>query len=102
VGRARRQELRPLALRFLAEPGPQIRASSLGTGASLCEHTESRGSETVPRPRSSVSEQNKQVVRRVLDELFDKGDLDATDQLIHPDFVNHEAPPDNPHGGPKA
>jgi ketosteroid isomerase-like protein len=45
-----------------------------------------------------VSEQNKQVVRRVLDELFDKGDLDATDELIHPDFVNHEAPPDNPQG----
>jgi hypothetical protein len=45
-----------------------------------------------------VSEQNKQVVRRVLDELFDKADLDAADELIHPDFVNHEAPPDNPQG----
>jgi predicted ester cyclase len=45
-----------------------------------------------------VSEQNKQVVRRVLDELFDKGDLDAADELIHPDFVNHEAPPNNPQG----
>jgi predicted ester cyclase len=45
-----------------------------------------------------VSEQNKQVVRRVLDELFDKGDLDAADELIHPDFVNHEAPADNPQG----
>jgi predicted ester cyclase len=50
-----------------------------------------------------MSEQNKQVTRRVLEELFDKGNLDVTEELIHPDFVNHEAPPDNPQGseGPK-
>jgi predicted ester cyclase len=45
-----------------------------------------------------VSEKNKQIARRVLEELFEKGNLDAADELIHPDFVNHEAPPDNPHG----
>jgi predicted ester cyclase len=43
-------------------------------------------------------EQNKQISRRVLEELFDKGNLDAAEELIHPDFVNHEAPPDNPQG----
>ena len=41
----------------------------------------------------TVSEQNKQAVRRILDEMFFKGDLDVADELIHPDFVNHEAPP---------
>jgi SnoaL-like polyketide cyclase len=45
-----------------------------------------------------MSEQNKRITRRVLDELFDKGNLDAADELIHPGFVNHEVPPDNPQG----
>jgi predicted ester cyclase len=45
-----------------------------------------------------MSEENKRVARRVLVELFKKGNLEATDELIHPDFVNHEAPPDNPQG----
>ena len=45
-----------------------------------------------------TSEQNKQVTRRVLEELFEKGNLEAAEELIHPEFVNHEAPPDNPQG----
>jgi predicted ester cyclase len=45
-----------------------------------------------------MSEANKRIARRVLDELFDRGNLDAADELIHPDFVNHEAPPNNPQG----
>ena len=45
-----------------------------------------------------MSEENKRITRRVLDELFDSGKLDAADELIHPGFVNHEAPPDNPQG----
>jgi hypothetical protein len=43
-----------------------------------------------------MSEENKLITRRVLEELFDKGNLDAADELIHPELVNHEAPPDNP------
>jgi predicted ester cyclase len=45
-----------------------------------------------------MSEPNKQVTRRLLDELFTKGNFDATDELVHPDFVNHEAPPGAPQG----
>jgi predicted ester cyclase len=45
-----------------------------------------------------TEDDNTRVTRRLLDELFDKGNLDAADELIHPDFVNHEAPPDNPQG----
>src|SRR5688572_16262893 len=41
---------------------------------------------------------NKQTVRRVLDEMFAKGNLDVADELIHPGFVNHEAPPGSPQG----
>jgi predicted ester cyclase len=45
-----------------------------------------------------VSEENKRIARQVLEQLLDKGNLDAADELIDPDFVNHEAPPDNPQG----
>jgi predicted ester cyclase len=45
-----------------------------------------------------MSEQNKRIARQVLEELFEKENLRATDELIHPDFVNHEAPPGNPQG----
>jgi predicted ester cyclase len=45
-----------------------------------------------------MSEENKATTRRVLEELFEKGSFDAIDELVHPDFINHEAPPDNPQG----
>jgi hypothetical protein len=45
-----------------------------------------------------MSEQNKRIARRVLENISEKGNLDAADELIHPDFVNHEAPPGNPQG----
>jgi predicted ester cyclase len=45
-----------------------------------------------------MSEENKRVARRVLEELFEKGNLGEANKLIHPEFVNHEAPPDNPQG----
>jgi predicted ester cyclase len=44
------------------------------------------------------SADNKRITRRVLEELFEQGNLDAADELIHPNFINHEAPPDNPQG----
>jgi len=44
------------------------------------------------------AEENKRITRRVLEDLFEKGNLGAADELIHPDFVNHEAPPGNPQG----
>lgn len=44
------------------------------------------------------SEEIKRIAPRVLEELFENGNLDAADELIHPDFVNHEAPPGNPQG----
>ena len=45
-----------------------------------------------------MSEQNKQLTQRVLKEIFEKGRLEAADELVHPEFVNHEAPPDSPQG----
>ena len=44
------------------------------------------------------SRENKRLARRVLEELFERGNLDPVDELIHPELVNHEAPPDNAQG----
>jgi predicted ester cyclase len=47
---------------------------------------------------TSTIEENKQTARRLLEELFEKGNLDATEELVHQEFVNHEAPPGHPQG----
>lgn len=45
-------------------------------------------------------ENNKRLVRRALEEVYTNGDLELADELVHPDFVDHEpAHPDVP-GGP--
>jgi predicted ester cyclase len=45
-----------------------------------------------------MTAENTLVTRRVLNELFEEGNLAAADGLVHPDFVNHEAPPGSPQG----
>ncbi len=46
-----------------------------------------------------VSNHNKRLVRRALEEIYTKGDLELADELIHPDFVDHEpAHPEQPTG----
>jgi predicted ester cyclase len=41
---------------------------------------------------------NTPVTRAVLEELFEKGNLDAAESLVDTRFVNHEAPPGSPQG----
>jgi SnoaL-like polyketide cyclase len=45
-----------------------------------------------------MPDENKRLARCVLEEMFERGNLDAADELVHPDFVNHEAPSSNPQG----
>ena len=45
-----------------------------------------------------MSEQNKRLVRRALNEVFAGGNLAVVDEIFHPDFVNHEAGPRTPPG----
>jgi predicted ester cyclase len=46
-----------------------------------------------------VADDDKRLVRRALDELYAKGDLELVDELIHPDFQDHDpAHPDQPTG----
>lgn len=45
-----------------------------------------------------MSDHNKRSVRRVLDEVFARGNLAVINELFHPKFVNHEAGPRTPPG----
>ena len=37
-----------------------------------------------------AAEDNKAVVRRVIEEMFNQGNLDTADELIAPDYVDHD------------
>ncbi|MDX1522801.1 MAG: ester cyclase [Anaerolineae bacterium] len=45
-----------------------------------------------------MSDENKAVVRRFFQEVFDNGNLEAIDQLMAADVVDHELPPGLPPG----
>src|SRR3712207_4330802 len=46
-----------------------------------------------------ASEDNKRLVRRALGEIFTKGDIELANELVHPDFADHEpAHPEQPTG----
>ena len=48
---------------------------------------------------TSQETRNKQLVDAFIQELFTKGDLDAVDRYLHPDYVDHDPPvPDAPTG----
>jgi steroid delta-isomerase-like uncharacterized protein len=45
------------------------------------------------------AEENKVLARRVLEEMFNKGNLDVADELLAPDYVDHDpAMPEDIHG----
>jgi predicted ester cyclase len=41
----------------------------------------------------SVEENNKALVRRFLDEVYNRGNLDKADELLAPEYVDHTVPP---------
>ncbi len=45
------------------------------------------------REDSSNIEANKNVYRRMVEEVVNKGNFDVVDELFHPDYVDHVAPP---------
>lgn len=42
-----------------------------------------------------MSEANKVLVRRFMEEIFNKGNLAVADEIVAADYVNHAAPPEN-------
>ena len=45
-----------------------------------------------------MSEENKAIIRRFIEEVLDKRNLDVTDKYVASDFVDHGAPPGTPPG----
>ena len=41
-------------------------------------------------------EENKAILRRFYDEVFNKRNLALADEMIGSEFINHAAPPDTP------
>jgi predicted ester cyclase len=51
---------------------------------------------------AATPEENKLLVRRALEEIYAQGNLGLADELVHPDFQDHEpAHPEHP-GGPES
>jgi steroid delta-isomerase-like uncharacterized protein len=46
----------------------------------------------------SLAENNKAVVRRLIGEVYNEDDLDAVDELVAPDILNHPAVAEHQHG----
>ena len=46
----------------------------------------------------ATTEENKALFRRTYEELLNRGDLPVADELVSPDFINHEAPPGRDRG----
>ncbi|MDQ3912231.1 MAG: ester cyclase [Actinomycetota bacterium] len=43
-----------------------------------------------------MSEENKTLVRRFVDEVQSRGNIDLIDELCSPEFINHSSPPGMP------
>jgi predicted SnoaL-like aldol condensation-catalyzing enzyme len=39
------------------------------------------------------AEENKAIVRRFVEEVLNRGNLDAADELLAPDYIDHSVPP---------
>ena len=51
---------------------------------------------------STTEVENKAQFRRIYEEMFNKGNLEIADELIAPDFLNHENPPGMNSRGPES
>lgn len=43
----------------------------------------------------SALEQNKAIIRKLVEEVYNGDDLDVLEELLTPDFVNHSAVPEH-------
>ena len=77
---------------------PLVAAVALATGVGIAVgrlRRRGRGGE-----RRSMLEENKAISRRVVEEIFNKGRLEAADELVAPDFVGYDPALPEPLRGP--
>src|SRR5438094_1752714 len=77
----------PVGWRLCCPPAATRRASASRSGGSRWATDRIEGGRTV-----SVQEQNKALIRLFYEEI-DKGTLDAMDELVAEDYLNHDPPP---------
>jgi steroid delta-isomerase-like uncharacterized protein len=79
---------------------PLVAALALGTGVGIAVGKlmlRNRGGER----RSTMLETNKAISRRVVDDLFNEGRLEAADEIVTSDFVGHDPASPEPVLGPE-
>ena len=86
--RARKLRARPLVAVLALATGVAVAAGRLGM--------KRRGGER----RSRMTETNKAISRRVIEEIFNEGKLEIADELIAPDFVGYDPALPEPMRGP--
>jgi steroid delta-isomerase-like uncharacterized protein len=72
--------------------------AALSAAALACTHA-AGDTESAPTQSSRV-EINKELGRRYFEEVWNRGNLDALDQLLAPNYINHTPSTPNPPGGP--
>src|SRR6266508_1186969 len=78
----------PRSIRFSARENPKR------AGEAPCP----QGTGRKERAMSDHTDGIKATARRTLEEIFPNGDVAALAEVVHPDVVNHEAPPGAPQG----
>jgi steroid delta-isomerase-like uncharacterized protein len=79
---------------------PLVAALALTTGVGIAVARlmlRNRGSER----RSSMLETNKAISRRIVEEIFNEGRLEAADEIVTPDFIGHDPASPEPIIGPE-
>jgi steroid delta-isomerase-like uncharacterized protein len=79
---------------------PLVAAAALATGVGIAIGRLRRRDNGGER-RSRMTEANKAISRRVVEEIFNEGRLEAADELVTPDFVGHDPALPEPFRGPE-
>src|SRR5687767_12273271 len=87
--RVRKLRARPLVAVLALATGVAVAVGRLGL--------KRRGGER----RSRITEANKAISRRVVDEIYNEGKLEVADEVVAPDFVGYDAALPEPMRGPE-
>jgi steroid delta-isomerase-like uncharacterized protein len=88
--RVRKLRARPLVAVLAVATGVVVTVGRLGL-------RRRRGGER----RSSVTEENKRISRRSVDEIFNQGNLEVAEELYAPDFIGYDPALPDPMRGPE-
>lgn len=90
----------PPAVVESAEPGPDptLWSESVDSARDMPDAGEYRPAERLGG--SMTADSSKQVVRRFYEELWNRGNMDAADELVAPDYVRHDLRPGDAPPGP--